>query len=479
MSLLIDGLKRCMGGYRRGIVVVGLLVLVSPAAALAIDSQVVLELPPQGSVQSGIGIVSGWKCAAGEITLRFDDGAPIVAAYGTTREDTVKDCGDSNNAFVLQWNYNLLGDGAHIVRVYDDGIEVALSNFNVTTFGVPFLRGAAGSYNFDGFPFAGDSVGVVWQQSAQRFLISNYTAGAVNMATGLGLKGVASAKSSDRAGVLVAGAVLEVPQAAAVASGIGIVSGWICDAAVVEIVFDGGSPIQAAYGTSRQDTVGDCGDDNNAFVLQWNYALLGDGDHQVAVLADGVEVARAGFRVQTLGVPFLRGVSGMFEVMDFPAAGEHATLQWQQASQSFGMVERGGATACTTATVRVNIGYDALSHPNVSGLAVALGYGASVTMPGTGGDAMVTSRVSNLSGISGGLFQVGDEDSVPAPALNVALVSLAQTIAPGAFFAAQFDCAGSAAPTPADFACEAAASDNFGLEIPSSELICSVSVTTP
>ena len=35
-----------------------------------------LENPQPGSFQSGIALVSGWKCTAGAITVVFDGGAP-------------------------------------------------------------------------------------------------------------------------------------------------------------------------------------------------------------------------------------------------------------------------------------------------------------------------------------------------------------------------------------------------------------------
>ena len=56
-----------------------------PAIALA---QGVLEVPPEGSAQSGIGLVSGWVCEAQQVQVEFDGAAMLEAAYGTSREDT-------------------------------------------------------------------------------------------------------------------------------------------------------------------------------------------------------------------------------------------------------------------------------------------------------------------------------------------------------------------------------------------------------
>jgi hypothetical protein len=54
---------------------------------------------------------------------------------------------------------------------------------------------------------------------------------------------------------LSAQTTLENPRPASFQSGIGVVSGWACSAQQIDIVFDSLPPMQAAYGTSRGDTV--------------------------------------------------------------------------------------------------------------------------------------------------------------------------------------------------------------------------------
>lgn len=92
-------------------------------------------------------------------------------------------------------------------------------------------------------------------------------------------------------------------------SGIGVISGWVCDANRIEIEFnnDASTRQPAAYGTERLDTAGECGDTNNGFGLLVNWNRLGDGTHTVRALADGVEFGRATFTVTTLGEEFVRG----------------------------------------------------------------------------------------------------------------------------------------------------------------------------
>ena len=59
---------------------------------------------------------------------------------------------------------------------------------------------------------------------------------------------------------------LENPGAASFQSGIGLISGWTCDADEVEITLNG-EPQEAAYGTERLDTEAVCGDTDNGFGL--------------------------------------------------------------------------------------------------------------------------------------------------------------------------------------------------------------------
>ncbi len=127
---------------------------------------------------------------------------------------------------------------------------------------------------------------------------------------------------------------LENPGADSFQSGVGILSGWVCDAEVVEIELNG-MPQETAYGTERLDTAGVCGDTDNGFGLLFNWNLLRDGEHEVVALVDGVELGRASVTVTTLGAEFLRGVTGTCEAEDFPTLGERVTLVWQQNSQNF------------------------------------------------------------------------------------------------------------------------------------------------
>lgn len=237
-----------------------------------------------------------------------------------SRNDTRATCGDDgNNGFGLLFNWNLLADGQHLLRALRDGEEFARVSFVVATLGVEFLTGARGQFLLPAFPQAGRLTLVEWQQSAQNFLIRSASAGA-----GGGNPGGERGR-------------LENPLPGSFQSGIGVVSGWVCEADRVDIEIDG-TLLQAAYGTSRSDTAGTCGDDgNNGFGLLFNWNLLPDGSHTVRALRNGgEEFARAIFTVTTLGLgEFVRDLAGAYSVPNFPATGTQTRLQWQESQQNF------------------------------------------------------------------------------------------------------------------------------------------------
>ena len=148
---------------------------------------------------------------------------------------------------------------------------------------------------------------------------------------------------------------LENPGAASFQSGIGVISGWVCDAEEVEIVLNG-EPQEAAYGTARLDTEAVCGDSDNGFGLLFNWNLLGDGEHEVVALVDGVELDRATVTVTTLGTEFLRDVTGTCTAADFPTGDETVTLAWQQTQQNF-VIAEGAAPAGANRAGTPGVGY--------------------------------------------------------------------------------------------------------------------------
>ena len=185
-----------------------------------------------------------------------------------------------------------------------------------------------------------DTVGTVWQADEELAMADGGGARrnfrlSVRVETGPVLVAVAG----PRPGAytletrLLAG-YLENPGPGSFQSGLGVLSGWVCDAEAVEIELNGVLQ-EAAYGTERVDTEDICGDVDNGFGLLFNWNLLGEGEHEVVAYVDNEELGRATVRVTTLGVEFLRGVAGACVVEDFPDMGQTVTLEWQQNSQNF------------------------------------------------------------------------------------------------------------------------------------------------
>ncbi len=128
--------------------------------------------------------------------------------------------------------------------------------------------------------------------------------------------------------------LLENPGQGAFKSGIGVISGWVCQAQRVEVEING-SRMTAAYGTERLDTRERCGDTNNGFAILYNWNRLGDGTHTARLLVDGTELDRSTFRVTTFGQEFLQGATGRYTLFDFPRAGTNTVVEWEQNSQNF------------------------------------------------------------------------------------------------------------------------------------------------
>ena len=133
---------------------------------------------------------------------------------------------------------------------------------------------------------------------------------------------------------------LENPGDGSSQSGVGVISGWVCEADEVVIEFNGVAQ-PAAYGTERLDTAYTpngteiCGDTDNGFGLLFNWNQLRDGEHTVVALVDGVELGRATVTVRTFGEEFLRGATGRYVLEDFPTPGRSVTVEWEQGSQNF------------------------------------------------------------------------------------------------------------------------------------------------
>ncbi len=277
-----------------------------------------LENPGAESFQSGVGVFSGWVCAADLVEIELN-GVPQQAAYGTERLDTLRVCGDTDNGFGLLFNWNLLGVGEHEVVALVDGVELGRATVTVTTLGQEFLRDVTGTCEAADFPTQGEHVTLVWQQNSQNFVIAGGSPPA----------GANTGRTSALPGFL------ENPGHNSFQSGVRVLSGWVCAADTVELALGHLGRQEAGYGTERLDTLDACGDTDNGFGLLFNWNRLGEGEHDVVAFVDGVELGQATVQVTTLGQEFLRGAEGECVVEDFPTLGQSVLLEWQQNSQNF------------------------------------------------------------------------------------------------------------------------------------------------
>ena len=128
-------------------------------------------------------------------------------------------------------------------------------------------------------------------------------------------------------------ATLENPTPGALKSGVGLLSGWVCDAKELEVSFNGDARFFVPYGSDRADTTGVCGDADNGFGLLINYSELGDGPHTVTLYVDGILTTQVNFNVRTLGTNFLRDVTGQGTIT--LSDGKQVHVQWEEATQGF------------------------------------------------------------------------------------------------------------------------------------------------
>ena len=135
---------------------------------------------------------------------------------------------------------------------------------------------------------------------------------------------------------------LETPRNLTAISGKALFSGWWCDAEKIEIEFENGARIEAAYGAPRADAKSQCdGDENIGFGVLYNMSLLGTGEHVVKLVVDGAVKKTSRFTVlqlspgEFLNDADLEGATTTTTISDFPKAGHTVTLSWEKTLQNF------------------------------------------------------------------------------------------------------------------------------------------------
>ena len=156
---------------------------------------------------------------------------------------------------------------------------------------------------------------------------------------------------------------LEIPGDGARLSGIGVISGWKCEAdGDITVRFDGAGPedaIPTLYGFPRSDTGTEkvCNDDgNNGFVTYFNWALLDDGPHTAVAYDNGRKFTSSTFEVTTLGEEFVVDANPdpfPLRVPDFPSPGEEAWFEWNEATQHLELVSVASVNICEALEVPI------------------------------------------------------------------------------------------------------------------------------
>ena len=348
-------------------------------APTLVHGQQALENPGNGEHYSGVGVISGWKCPAGHISIRFNDGPSIPLAYGSERRDVTEQglCGGNRyTGFVALYNWARLGNGTHTAVAYDNGVEFARSTFTVGTMGVEFLLGARASVIVRDFPREGDNQRFEWTQSSQHLEMVN-----------------PDREPVEGTGSQSARAWLGNPTHGANYSGISVVSGWKCDAGTLTYRVDGGNPVPLVYGMEREPAVrSQCGRSDAGFVAIQNWANFGAGEHTLVAYDNGVEFARSTFTVghPALEGAFITGASARVTVGGLPFAGQSREFAWNESTQHLEIVGTalapGGPPSFGAATIAEqrytqNTAIPPLTLPQATGGTAPLVYSLSPALP--------------------------------------------------------------------------------------------------
>ncbi|MBB1073118.1 DUF4214 domain-containing protein [Rhodoferax sp. 4810] len=281
----------------------------------ALSNRYQLDSPVNGSFESGMGVASGWVCEGGDIDLVIGSDS-IRAAYGAERPDSQAVCGDTANGFAAAINWNEYGNGTHSVKLLAAGHELTQAQVTVTTLGQEYLTGRSASTSVVDFPASGLSTALVWSEPHQNFVVTN-----------------AAARSSQRAAS--GSSNWESPQTGSTESGRSLIRGWACEATTLTASLDG-TVLTLPYGSAREDTQSLCGDTNNGYALAINWNDYSDGDHQIELVIDALQVETRTFTIATpAGQGTVTGVQSRHEVKDFPYPGDRLTLQWSEPHQNF------------------------------------------------------------------------------------------------------------------------------------------------
>lgn len=148
-------------------------IAVLPPSAWALGT---IETPAgQRSVETGIGLISGWHCTGTLIEIEIDGVEFMIAASGTPRLDTLETCGRADTGFGVLMNFSRLDPTVeHELVAFADGEEFARVVFFTENFGVPYLTDARYAYcQVPNFPELGTTATLRWIEQKQNFSITS------------------------------------------------------------------------------------------------------------------------------------------------------------------------------------------------------------------------------------------------------------------------------------------------------------------
>ena len=141
------------------------------------------------------------------------------------------------------------------------------------------------------------------------------------------------------ASVALAQVTLEVPRADQTLTGVGLISGWACQADTITVQFDDHDPVRVLYGGERGDTVAVCGHANTGFVLLVNWNNLGAGMHTVTLTVNDTVVVNRSVKVVTYGQAFMAGREKRFFLRRWPTPDADTVIGWNESLQNFEIVD--------------------------------------------------------------------------------------------------------------------------------------------
>jgi hypothetical protein len=145
-------------------------------AVLSLDQakKGVIEIPAEASVQTGIGLISGWSCIADNVEISIDGGPRQKVPTEAPRGDVESVCAHPNAGFGLLTNFNLLKEGDHTIQLYAKGVALGdVRKFKTVKPKGEFATGLRKEVSVADFPEPGKTTILEWRESEQRFAMKS------------------------------------------------------------------------------------------------------------------------------------------------------------------------------------------------------------------------------------------------------------------------------------------------------------------